>query len=704
MTQPFGFVAPVAIPAVGGALNVIIPTGGALAGAAVGARVGAVGGIPGALVGAAVGAAVGILLTPSPTAPGTLPGLDPGLNDPEENPGLDLNPVPDTEPIPIEVPAGQEGQVLLWEVTYEVWRDSPTEYRCYNNSILRPGQPPFAESVKVTRFFAESIKIQLTEGWDIRTCGETLIIEDESIHRLQIHIQGGDDDGKIKLLERYPRIKVQGGTRNGKGLFTWVRILTIKGGNAFVPNPMPQPEVPVKPRQDPLPIEPLPEPEPEPAPTPLPDPETEPLPEPDPDEDDDLPVVIPGPAPAIPQEPERQEPGVEPTPGPFPPQPVPTPFPVPGVKPLPQPKPEPGIIPAPGPTPLPSPIPAPLPGTNPEVPQPGTSPIPLPRPIPNPTNPEVAPRPENSNPTNPGGEVTPRPLPTPVPTNPGNHFPVPGGPGINPGGSRPDMRSIAAEVGRVEAKVAQLLNRPTNPFDIGNLLQLLSSIYEYLQNQKGGTEYNLKAVCECPPDDDTCEEPELTIQTPGGDYRDETLARIDAIAEMLQPLKTWKQPICKEKPCLEGNWRTIQFKGDRKLPSGRSALTKTFRYRSKGSQDLEQLVNHWKDFTWQAGPVCVINKGLWWGVPQVWASSAEEGRRVIFHAAVEAGINLDKSQWVYSSSKDPRYGLESTMSVRIYKNASEMWYGITNRDTPSDRPLVMEARPPIRGVENILDK
>jgi hypothetical protein len=266
------------------------------------------------------------------------------------------------------------------------------------------------------------------------------------------------------------------------------------------------------------------------------------------------------------------------------------------------------------------------------------------------------------------------------------------------------MGSIAAEVGRIEQKVAQLLNRPSNPFDIGNLLDLLNSIYQYLLNQKPSTEYTLTGVCECPPDDDTCEEPELKITTPGGDYRDETLARIDAIAEMLQPLKTWKQPICKDKPAQEGKWRTIQFKGDRKLASGRNYLTKTFRYRSKGSQDLEQLVNHWKDFTWQAGPVCVINKGLWWGVPQVWAASADEGRRVIEHAAVEAGISLDKSEWVYSSSKDPRYGLESTMSVRIYRNASEQWYGITNRDTPSDRPLVMEAAPPIRGAANINDK
>jgi hypothetical protein len=44
------------------------------------------------------------------------------------------------------------------------------------------------------------------------------------------------------------------------------------------------------------------------------------------------------------------------------------------------------------------------------------------------------------------------------------------------------------------------------------------------------------------------------------------------------------------------------------------------------------------------------------------------------------------------------------MSVRIYRNASEQWYGITNRDTPSDRPLVMEAAPPIRGAANINDK
>ena len=697
MTQPFGFVAPVAIPAAAAAANVIIPTAGVLAGAKVGATVGSVLGPAGVVGGAVLGAGLAVIVLADPAADGTL-GLDPGLNSPER------------APLPFKASSmtvgPKEGDQPGTAYTFEViGRRSSTGaklFRCESGKKFAESQPSDRDwNYGFGRNF-ESITCEVDTATQTYVCG---LPAGQLVRVYGVNITGIRPDGSEQKYRYEPESEgVTGSASTGSSAYYYESplvnshtLLEIKRGVESFVNPDIKPEP--KPRPLPIPIEPLPEPAPEPEPEPEPDEEEQDDPEPvivpSPDNPDTEPVTIPGPAPAEPQP--------EPEPNPFPnpqpaPDPLPLPAPLPGVSPVIEPQPEPNIQPAPSPRPQPIPAPAPVPDP---TPAPGVSPIPSPVPLPSLPQPQPTPTPITSTPTKPDGNPRPDPEPAPITTPPGTHFPVTGGPPVNGGGTRPDTGAIAREIGRVEQKVSQLLNKADPTFDTGNLLDLLGTILNYLQNQKSGTTYTLNAVCECPPDADDCEEPELVINTTGGDYRDETLARIDALAEMLQPLKTWKQPICGDKPVQEGNWRTIQFKGDRKLPSGRSFLSKTFRYRSKGSQDLERLVNHWKDFTWEAGPVCVINKGLWWGVPQVWAASADEGRRVIEHAAVEAGISLDKSEWIFTSSRDPRYGQESTMSVRIYKNASEQWYGITNRDTPSDRPLVMEASPPIRVDENI---
>lgn len=301
--------------------------------------------------------------------------------------------------------------------------------------------------------------------------------------------------------------------------------------------------------------------------------------------------------------------------------------------------------------------------------------------------------------TNKDGQIKPgTPKPVPV-TDPRDHYLGENGGGRIAGRTASaNPVQIAQEVARIEQKTANLSKGNMGGLNLGDLLNLVRALLDVLTATTPGTTYKLQAVCECAPDAQDCEEPEMVKEIPPVFWGDASIARLDAIAEMLQPLKTWKQPICETKIPQEGNWRTIQFKSDEEMPSGRRYLTKTFRYRSKGSQLLENVVNHWKDFVWEAGPVCVINKGLWWGVPQVWAASEAEGKRVIQHAAAEAGISLEKSEWVISSSKNPRYGNTGTMRVRIYRNAQCMWYGITNRDNSDARPLVQEYLPPIRAV------
>ena len=98
---------------------------------------------------------------------------------------------------------------------------------------------------------------------------------------------------------------------------------------------------------------------------------------------------------------------------------------------------------------------------------------------------------------------------------------------------------------------------------------------------------------------------------------------------------------------------------------GYAPVRKLFRYRDQSARPLGDHVDHWRNFQWRSGPVCVISKGLSWGTPQVWAVSAEEGKRVIRHAAEIAGVNLDVKEhtWVITVSSSPRIGREATMAV-----------------------------------------
>jgi hypothetical protein len=120
--------------------------------------------------------------------------------------------------------------------------------------------------------------------------------------------------------------------------------------------------------------------------------------------------------------------------------------------------------------------------------------------------------------------------------------------------------------------------------------------------------------------------------------------------------------------------------------AGERPLRKVFRYRDQSGASLEAHTEHWRGFEWQAGPVCVIHKGAPWGVPQVWAASAAEGKRVIRHAAEIAGIDPDEvGEWVVTGSLDPRYGRTGTMLVKGLKDGA---ISVTKREGPNGLPQV----------------
>lgn len=215
---------------------------------------------------------------------------------------------------------------------------------------------------------------------------------------------------------------------------------------------------------------------------------------------------------------------------------------------------------------------------------------------------------------------------------------------------------------------------------IGNVLyDQLSNLFE---KPWSGVEYRLDPSC---PSSGSDPELPVVIEVPALKGQDAILTRIDALVPLLQAQKDLKQPICRDKPKLEGEWRTISFRSEETSPFGSGRLRKRFRYRSVSGIGLEELVDYWAAFSFDAGPVCVSHNGATWGNPQVWAASADEGKRVIRHAAGEAGIDPDQvGQWQISGSRNPRFGVSGTMKV----DTTGGYYWITARLGSSERPIV----------------
>ena len=118
-------------------------------------------------------------------------------------------------------------------------------------------------------------------------------------------------------------------------------------------------------------------------------------------------------------------------------------------------------------------------------------------------------------------------------------------------GVRPDVASIAEEVGRIEQKVGQLLAGMDNTPDwldalSGQLLsQLLQGLLDALIVDVPATTYELIAPCD---KDENGDPVEWSAEIEAADYQPAMVARLDAIAEALGVLKGWKQPICRATP------------------------------------------------------------------------------------------------------------------------------------------------------------
>ena len=199
---------------------------------------------------------------------------------------------------------------------------------------------------------------------------------------------------------------------------------------------------------------------------------------------------------------------------------------------------------------------------------------------------------------------------------------------------------------------------------------LLNQILEALKNFGSPTfnegSFTLTAPCDY---DEEGNPQTRTWEFLEGSFEERMNAHQVALMEIMQQHLNWKTPTCtSEKPPLEGEWVTTRWESTEVMPHSGHRLRKQFRYRSKSSLDLAQRSAYWENFQWQSGDVCVIHKGAWWGTPQVWAASEEEGKRVIRFAAGEAGLDPDQvGEWTISRSSSPRYGMSGTMKIQLYK-------------------------------------
>ena len=140
---------------------------------------------------------------------------------------------------------------------------------------------------------------------------------------------------------------------------------------------------------------------------------------------------------------------------------------------------------------------------------------------------------------------------------------------------------------------------------------------------------------------------------------------VDCCDDIKTKLDELKDCACKpEKPELWLHWRSLRFESDDYSPNGKSRLIKLLRYRGSSPGDVRRVADHWKDFRWTTGSTVVIHKGSPVGTPQVWARDADEGKRVIRHAFLEAGADADSvGEWVITGPSGSRTGVSTEVGL-----------------------------------------
>ena len=179
---------------------------------------------------------------------------------------------------------------------------------------------------------------------------------------------------------------------------------------------------------------------------------------------------------------------------------------------------------------------------------------------------------------------------------------------------------------------------------------------------------------------------EFTVTFPQENWKERVLTGLDAITDFQQQILKWKTPTCGGATANTGTPYTINWVSDEKNNHGNS-LRKEFRYFDQSGKSLADHFAHWRDFTWQAGPIFVGTSGTPLGKTHVWAESESEGRRVIEHAAAIADVTLPDESWGISVARGGRVGQPGTM--RLQRSDGRYW--ISTRQGPSGPPMYPRA-------------
>ncbi|MDI9407154.1 MAG: hypothetical protein QM522_10665 [Chitinophagaceae bacterium] len=224
-------------------------------------------------------------------------------------------------------------------------------------------------------------------------------------------------------------------------------------------------------------------------------------------------------------------------------------------------------------------------------------------------------------------------------------------------------------------------------------------IDKLLEEKSPAVVYRLVSVCEKDAQGEAISQArEVTI--PQLPILDGLVARMDAMDDLMQGLKDFKQPICEPEPPAApvGRNISIQFRSDGVSPFGKEALRKVFRYRDPSLKDLEEHREHWKDFEWESGPWMVISEGLVWGKPQVWAKSEAEGKRVLTHAAQISGVDLNSSSHRWRVHQAVGYRERPVMKMKVHRDVNgRLW--IAERTGSDGLPMVLGQLSSDPGVE-----